>query len=463
MKTQFTQWNKMGDHPLVKENSCFEFEYIQAVERGCGFIDTFKIVYPGNYIVEVNDVFVGVINQETYNKVNMAEQSHSCCSNEDVTHTEHIEHPATSQMDNQGSESQNIEHDEIPSHSEPAQSDLSKLTDLANAAHSINSAESQPVRLKTVDNDTDFLLFKEILNRHFYFYDAHSSEITEQLEAVKPEVYARVFKDYSNFFLALFAVQNPGSSNTYSYRAAKTIDTVFSKLNSDDVIDSYEYRQLFTLNNPLIHHLINHTNYDTFFAFLTRHKDFIGEYSKVLVDSFLLKNLVDFNDLNEASFAYLKKVVPDNNFAPNFQLLDKRWSKSFENADFDYKITGRRFKIIKLMLKHKFLKAAKYNFSEQRNGHNQYVSKDKRYSPTFFELFISNNINQARNQPVLFKYLLSEIAQLESLGIQKILSLNPKECFYYKHDSIDNPEDYEAIHDWNRFIDETECAVASQS
>jgi len=63
MNVKLTQWKKIGDHPLVKENSCREFEYEDAATEGCGFINTFTIVTPGSYIVEINDVYIGIVSE----------------------------------------------------------------------------------------------------------------------------------------------------------------------------------------------------------------------------------------------------------------------------------------------------------------------------------------------------------------------------------------------------------------
>jgi hypothetical protein len=63
MDVKLTQWNKHGDHPLVKENSCKEFEYEDAANEGCGFINVFTVVNPGSYIVEINDIYVGVVSE----------------------------------------------------------------------------------------------------------------------------------------------------------------------------------------------------------------------------------------------------------------------------------------------------------------------------------------------------------------------------------------------------------------
>lgn len=69
MKVDLTQWNKFGDHPLVKENTCKEYEYTEAAVEGAGMIDTYIIVWPTYYIVEINGVFVGVIPQARAEKI----------------------------------------------------------------------------------------------------------------------------------------------------------------------------------------------------------------------------------------------------------------------------------------------------------------------------------------------------------------------------------------------------------
>lgn len=61
MNVKLTQWNKIGDHPAVTLKCSAEFEYQEARKDGAGFIDIFTIVYPGNYVVEINGFFVGVI------------------------------------------------------------------------------------------------------------------------------------------------------------------------------------------------------------------------------------------------------------------------------------------------------------------------------------------------------------------------------------------------------------------
>lgn len=69
MDIKFTQWNKFGDHPLVQQNTCREFEYEESAREGCGFINVFQIVQPGSYILEVNNVFVGVISEKKYQEI----------------------------------------------------------------------------------------------------------------------------------------------------------------------------------------------------------------------------------------------------------------------------------------------------------------------------------------------------------------------------------------------------------
>ena len=61
MHVKLTQWNKMGDHPLVSAEHCKEFEFMECAREGCGFINNFTIVHPNDYIVEINDVYVAVI------------------------------------------------------------------------------------------------------------------------------------------------------------------------------------------------------------------------------------------------------------------------------------------------------------------------------------------------------------------------------------------------------------------
>ena len=69
MNTKITQWTRMGDLTFVKENSCSRFEYKQAALEGCGFINIFTIVHPRDYIIEINDIFVGVISEDKYEKI----------------------------------------------------------------------------------------------------------------------------------------------------------------------------------------------------------------------------------------------------------------------------------------------------------------------------------------------------------------------------------------------------------
>ena len=64
MRVTLTQWNKMGDHPLVTLKCSAEFEYQEAKKEGAGFIESFTIVYPGQYIVQINGVYIGVISPQ---------------------------------------------------------------------------------------------------------------------------------------------------------------------------------------------------------------------------------------------------------------------------------------------------------------------------------------------------------------------------------------------------------------
>jgi hypothetical protein len=69
MQTKLTQWNKFGDHELVKEITNQEFEYQEAKEEGAGVINKWTIIYPGQYIVEINNEFIGVISKEKAEKI----------------------------------------------------------------------------------------------------------------------------------------------------------------------------------------------------------------------------------------------------------------------------------------------------------------------------------------------------------------------------------------------------------
>lgn len=68
MEAKITQWNKFGDHPLVKEINNHEFEYQEAKHEGAGSIN-WTIVYPGQYIVEINNEFIGVISKEKAQRI----------------------------------------------------------------------------------------------------------------------------------------------------------------------------------------------------------------------------------------------------------------------------------------------------------------------------------------------------------------------------------------------------------
>lgn len=65
LKTKLTKWEKSGDHPLVRmENTINEYEYTEAAAQGAGFINQWTIVYPGEYILEMNDIFTAVLPAE---------------------------------------------------------------------------------------------------------------------------------------------------------------------------------------------------------------------------------------------------------------------------------------------------------------------------------------------------------------------------------------------------------------
>lgn len=69
MQTTLTQWHKLGDHPLVTEITNQEFDYQESKAYGAAAINNRILVYPGQYIVEVNNIFVGVISKETGEKI----------------------------------------------------------------------------------------------------------------------------------------------------------------------------------------------------------------------------------------------------------------------------------------------------------------------------------------------------------------------------------------------------------
>ena len=69
MDVKLTQWNKFGDHDLVKEITNKEFEYEEAKNEGAGAINQWFIIYPGQYIVEINGEFISVISTEKAEKI----------------------------------------------------------------------------------------------------------------------------------------------------------------------------------------------------------------------------------------------------------------------------------------------------------------------------------------------------------------------------------------------------------
>lgn len=69
MQTKLTQWHKLGDHSLVKEITNQEYDYQESKYYGAAVIYDRVLIFPGQYIVEVNDIFVGVISEENGNKI----------------------------------------------------------------------------------------------------------------------------------------------------------------------------------------------------------------------------------------------------------------------------------------------------------------------------------------------------------------------------------------------------------
>lgn len=63
------QWNEFGDHPLVTEEHPQEFLYQEMAMAGCGFIEKFQIVHPGDFILEINGHIVSVMDQSKVAKV----------------------------------------------------------------------------------------------------------------------------------------------------------------------------------------------------------------------------------------------------------------------------------------------------------------------------------------------------------------------------------------------------------
>lgn len=62
-------WNKMGDHPLVTAEHNSEFPYEELAAEGCGFIDRYQIVRPGNFILEMNGHVVAVLSKAKVSEI----------------------------------------------------------------------------------------------------------------------------------------------------------------------------------------------------------------------------------------------------------------------------------------------------------------------------------------------------------------------------------------------------------
>jgi len=69
-----TQWFALGDHPLVTDETSHEFEFQEAKNEGAGFINKWTIVYPGMYILEINNQFITVLTQQRLNEIFAIEQ-----------------------------------------------------------------------------------------------------------------------------------------------------------------------------------------------------------------------------------------------------------------------------------------------------------------------------------------------------------------------------------------------------
>lgn len=66
---QLVQWNKMGDHPLVKENVSNEFPYENLAREGCGFMNIHQVVHPGDFLLEINGHVVSILSEEKVSEI----------------------------------------------------------------------------------------------------------------------------------------------------------------------------------------------------------------------------------------------------------------------------------------------------------------------------------------------------------------------------------------------------------
>lgn len=69
IEINLVQWNKMGDHELVRENTFKEFEYEELANSGCGFIGNGQIVYPGDFLLEINGHVLSVLSPKKMSEV----------------------------------------------------------------------------------------------------------------------------------------------------------------------------------------------------------------------------------------------------------------------------------------------------------------------------------------------------------------------------------------------------------
>lgn len=63
------QWNRIGDHPIVKENISPEFACEELAREGCGFINTFQVVHPGDFLLEINGHILAVLSPAKVSEV----------------------------------------------------------------------------------------------------------------------------------------------------------------------------------------------------------------------------------------------------------------------------------------------------------------------------------------------------------------------------------------------------------
>lgn len=338
MKTKIIPWSQMGDYPLVQENTCNDLKYTQAALQGCGFINTFTIVHPGDYIVEVNGVYVGVIGKEDADKINL------------------IEHPV--------------------------------------------------------------IIFKKELDMLSYILEApvllldDYSHHANLLQHIDDTVFQQVFIHHNATFISWFQEK---SQDNYSFRVKlqSTINLLFKKLNTAEVINSGYHGQLLSSFNPFTEYLVNEISFDELTTILDNHKEFIGSYRKLLLDSHIAKNLVDFKDFSCSSQKYVDINLATLN--PDYKLLSHKWAKSYSLADFQYNFKSDKYQILKKMFDAKILDSNKYNQTSKQ--------------ATFFENFVLENKLYAFKNFYNFNEFIREIEVLEKMGMLKKVNYQKKDVF----------------------------------